>query len=86
MHLKTTDLNLELALELPVGNSTDPAKVRDALAALDEQTFFGPLKFNAVGQNVTKTMGVIQLQNGKPVPVWPKDSSAGTLVWPGNRS
>ena len=29
VHLKTTDLNLELALELPVGNSTDPANVNE---------------------------------------------------------
>jgi len=29
VHLKTTDLNLELALELPVGNSTDPANANE---------------------------------------------------------
>jgi hypothetical protein len=29
VHLKTTDLNLELALELPVGNSTDPANAKE---------------------------------------------------------
>jgi branched-chain amino acid transport system substrate-binding protein len=41
------------------------------------------LKFSATGQNVTKTMGVIQVQNGKPVAVWPKQSSEAPLVWPG---
>ncbi len=29
VHLKTTDLNQELGLELPVGNSTDPANVNE---------------------------------------------------------
>lgn len=29
VHLKTTDLNLELALELPVGNATDPANANE---------------------------------------------------------
>ena len=29
VHLKTTDLNPELALELPVGNSTDPANANE---------------------------------------------------------
>jgi len=29
VHLKTTDLNLELALALPVGNSTDPANAKE---------------------------------------------------------
>ncbi len=29
VHLKTTDLNPELALELPIGNSTDPANAKE---------------------------------------------------------
>lgn len=77
---------LALVLAAEKAGSTDPDKVRDALAALDEQTFFGPLKFNAQGQNVTKAMGVLQIQGGKPVPVWPKESSAAALNWPGVRS
>jgi branched-chain amino acid transport system substrate-binding protein len=77
---------LALVLAVEKAGSTDPDKVRDALAGLDEQTFFGPLKFTPAGQNVTKTMGVIQIQSGKPVPVWPKDSSAAALQWPGGKS
>jgi branched-chain amino acid transport system substrate-binding protein len=63
--------------------STDANKVRDALAALDEPTFFGPLKFSAAGQNLTKTMQVIQVQKGKPVAVWPKDIAEADMIWPG---
>jgi branched-chain amino acid transport system substrate-binding protein len=74
---------LALLLAVEKAGSTDPDKVRAALAALDERTFFGPLKFSPTGQNVTKTMGVIQVQNGKPVAVWPKESSEAPLVWPG---
>ena len=74
---------LALVLAVEKAGTTDPDKVRDALAGLDEQTFFGPLKFSTTGQNVTKTMGVIQVQNGKPVAVWPKDSSERPLMWPG---
>ncbi len=77
---------LALVLAVEKAGSTEPDKVRDALATLDEQTFFGPLKFNAEGQNVTKTMGVIQIQGGKPVSVWPKDSSEAPLAWPGTRA
>jgi branched-chain amino acid transport system substrate-binding protein len=77
---------LALVLAVQKAGSVDPDKVREALAGLDEQTFFGPIRFNPTGQNVTKTMGVIQIQHGKPVPVWPKDSSQAALVWPGNRS
>ena len=73
---------LALALAAEKAGSTDPNKVRDALAALDEQSFFGPLKFNDVGQNVTKKMGVIQIQGGKPVPVWPTDSAGAQMKYP----
>jgi branched-chain amino acid transport system substrate-binding protein len=74
---------LALILAAEKAGTTEPDKVRDAMAALDEQTFFGPLKFSPQGQNVTKAMGVLQIQNGKPVPVWPKESSSASLVWPG---
>jgi branched-chain amino acid transport system substrate-binding protein len=57
--------------------------VRNALVQLDEQSFFGTLKFNDKGENVTKSMSVVQIQNGKLVTVWPKDQAAGRLIWPG---
>src|SRR5215470_8734401 len=65
---------LALALAVEKAGSTDPTKVRDTLAGLNEQSFIGPIKFSDKGQNLTKTMGVIQIQNGKPVSVWPKDA------------
>jgi branched-chain amino acid transport system substrate-binding protein len=77
---------LALVLAVQKAGSTDPDKVRDALAGLDAQSFFGPLKFNDVGQNVTKPMSVIQIQNGLPATVWPKESSDAALVWPGART
>lgn len=66
--------------------STDPDKVRDALAQLDEETFFGQVKFNEKGQNTFKPMAVIQIQDGKQVTVWPTDSAEASLVWPGTGS
>lgn len=74
---------LAMVLAVREAGSTDPDKVRNALAALDEQSFFGPLKFNDKGENVTKPMSVIQIQDGKLVTVWPKDQAAGRLIWPG---
>jgi branched-chain amino acid transport system substrate-binding protein len=75
---------LALVLAVETAGSTDPTKVRDTLAGLNEQSFFGPIKFNDKGQNLTKTMGVIQIQNGKPVSVWPKDTAEAPMKWPGN--
>jgi branched-chain amino acid transport system substrate-binding protein len=74
---------LAMVLAVQKAGSTDPDKVRDALSQLDEQSFFGPLKFNDRGQNVTKPMSVLQIQDGKLVTVWPKDQAAAPLIWPG---
>lgn len=77
---------LAMVLAVEKAGSTDPDKVRDALAALDTPSFFGPLKFTDKGQNLTKQMAVIQIQDGKQVTVWPKESAEAQLKWPGTRS
>jgi branched-chain amino acid transport system substrate-binding protein len=76
---------LALVMAVEKAGSTDANKVRDALATLDTPSFFGPLKFNDKGMNVTKQMAVIQIQNGKAVAVWPKDSAEAPLKWPGTK-
>lgn len=73
---------LALVIAVERAQSADPNKVRAELAKFDEQTFFGPLKFNAQGMNVAKFMSVIQVQGGKPVAVWPADSAEAKLKWP----
>ncbi len=73
---------LALTLAVEKAGSTDATKVRDTLAALDQQSFFGPLKFDSTGKNVTKTMGVIQIQSGKAVTVWPQGPGTKPLLWP----
>ncbi|HEX2704136.1 MAG TPA: amino acid ABC transporter substrate-binding protein [Candidatus Lustribacter sp.] len=77
---------LALVLAAEKAGSTDPTKVRDALAALDVDSFFGRIKFDATGKNVTKPMAVIQIQSGKAVTVWPKEMTEAPLVWPGTGS
>lgn len=73
---------LALALGLEKAGSTDTQKVRDAVAGLDEETFFGPIDFNEQGENEAKPMSVIQIQGGKPVTVWPKEQAESELRWP----
>jgi len=77
---------LALVLAVEKAGSTDPVKVRGALAGLDEQTFFGPLKFDSSGQNRTKAMQVVQIQGGKPVCVWPANASEAALRWPATKA
>ena len=51
--------------------SLDPQKVRDALAATDLMTFYGPIEFDATGKNIAKSMVLLQVQNGEYVVVAP---------------
>jgi branched-chain amino acid transport system substrate-binding protein len=74
---------LALVMAVQDAGSTDPDAVRDSLAALDTESFFGHIKFNDTGQNVYKPMSVIQVQDGKVVTVWPKESAEAPLIWPG---
>jgi branched-chain amino acid transport system substrate-binding protein len=73
---------LGLVLGVEKAGAVDPAKVREALTGLDAQSFFGPIKFDKSGQNQTKPMAAIQVQNGEVVTVFPKDQAEKPLQWP----
>jgi branched-chain amino acid transport system substrate-binding protein len=45
-------------------------------------TFYGPIKFNGKGVNIAKPMAVVQIQNGKPIVVWPQEAAQGKLIYP----
>jgi len=51
--------------------SLDPEKVRDAIAATDLRTFYGPIKFDATGKNIAKPMILTQIVDGEYVVVSP---------------
>jgi branched-chain amino acid transport system substrate-binding protein len=76
---------LALVLAIERAGSTEPDKVRDALAGLDTESFFGRIKFDESGKNVSKPMSVIQIQNSKVLTVWPTEAAETKLVWPGVR-
>lgn len=73
---------LAMVLAIEKAGSTDPTKVRDAMAQLDTPSFFGPIRFDQEGKNVYKTMQVIQIQNGRVVTVWPQSDGTKPLQWP----
>jgi branched-chain amino acid transport system substrate-binding protein len=74
---------LAMVLAVEKAGSTEPDAVRDALAGMDTESFFGTIKFDETGQNVYKPMSVIQIQDGKAVTVWPTDSAEADFIWPG---
>jgi branched-chain amino acid transport system substrate-binding protein len=70
---ESTAACLALQRAIETAGTTDPAKVRDALAGLDVTTFFGRLKFDSRGANVYKPMVVEQIQNGQHHTVFPPE-------------
>jgi len=65
---------LAMVMAMERAGSLEPDKVRDALAGLDVDTFFGPIRFDPTGKNTAKPMYVIQIQDGKVVTIWPRGS------------
>jgi branched-chain amino acid transport system substrate-binding protein len=57
--------------------SLDRDKVRDELARLDEVTFYGPVKFGPTGQITSLEPPVFQIQQGKPVVLFPQQIRQG---------
>ena len=62
--------------------SLDPEKVRDAIAATDLPTFYGPIKFDASGKNIAKPMILTQIVDGEYVVVYPEEWATGKPVIP----
>jgi branched-chain amino acid transport system substrate-binding protein len=58
----------------------DKTKVRDAIAATDMLTFYGPVKFTANGMNQGRDLPIIQVQGTKIVPLYPAPIKAGSLL------
>ncbi len=67
----------QLAIER--AGSLDPVKVRDALAAMDVTTFWGPVRFGPTGQINSLDPPVFQIQNAKPVVIFPEAIKQGEL-------
>ena len=65
----------QLAIEK--AGSLDRDKVRDALASMDVMTFWGPVKFGANGQINSLEPPVFQIQNAKPVVLFPEAIKQG---------
>ena len=62
-------------------NSLDPMKVRDAIAALDVETLYGQVKFEPTGQ-IAISQVLIQIQEGKVVPVYVAGKFVGKAAYP----
>ncbi len=68
---------LQLAIEK--AGSLDRKAVRDALAAMNDVTFFGPIKFGPSGQVISLDPPVFQIQNGNQTVIFPQQVKQGDL-------
>ncbi len=62
--------------------SLDRDKVRDAIARTDMMTFYGPIRFDAAGRNVAKSMVLYQVLDGQYRVVAPAQWASAKLVHP----
>ena len=76
-------VTLQKAIER--AGTIDKAKVRDALAATDIMTFYGPVKFGANGMNGGRDLPIVQVQAGKVIPLFPAAIKAGSLQAMGSK-
>jgi branched-chain amino acid transport system substrate-binding protein len=64
----------------------DRVALKDAIAATDLMTFYGPVKFETEGDhyhdNIQQVPVLIQIQEGGSVAVGPADAAEGELVYP----
>jgi branched-chain amino acid transport system substrate-binding protein len=79
---ESTACGIAFVKAIEKAGSIDPEKVRDEIARLNFTSFYGQIKFDERGINVTKPMAVEQWQNGKRVTVWPADVAEGKATWP----
>jgi branched-chain amino acid transport system substrate-binding protein len=77
-----TNAALLFHLAIEKAGSLDAQKVRDTIASLSTTTFYGPIKFDARGENAGAVCFPVQIQKGKIVSIYPKEYATGTIVYP----
>src|SRR5947209_634602 len=73
VHASCAAATVVLADAIERAGSTDKNKVRDALAATNVATFYGPIKFSANGMNGVRDLPIIQVQDKQIKVLHPAD-------------
>jgi branched-chain amino acid transport system substrate-binding protein len=80
VHASSAAALIALQMAIEKAGSIDKDKVREQLAKLDVQTFYGPIKFGANGMNQGRDLPIIQVQGNKMVVLFPEAIKQGTLA------
>jgi branched-chain amino acid transport system substrate-binding protein len=75
-----TGIILQAAIEK--AQSTDSAKVREAMLQIEGQTFYTKYKFNEQGVNTQATLYAAQVLEGEPKIIYPADAAQAKLRYP----
>ncbi len=68
-----------IQLGIEAAGSADPKRAREAIAKLDQDTFYGRVRFGGIGQINSLEPPVFQIQAGKPVVISPKAIKQGDM-------
>ena len=69
-------------LAIEKADSLEVDKIRDALASLDVEIFWGPHAFDERGRNIKGGSAPIQIQDGKLVAVYPPEMAEADPIYP----
>ncbi len=76
---------LALHVAIEDADSLDPDAVRASLRDLDISTFYGRIKFDSTGKNVSRQMGAVQIQGRETAVVAPDETAVAKLIYPAPR-
>ncbi len=85
VHASSAAALIVLQKAIEKAGTLDRAKVRSAIRDLDIVTFYGPIKFRADGMNENRSLPIIQVQNGKPVVLYPVELKQADMKFPASR-
>lgn len=73
VHASSAAALIALTKAIQEAGSLDRDAVREALKNLDIVTFYGPINFREDGMNSDRNLPLIQIQEGRPVVIYPED-------------
>jgi branched-chain amino acid transport system substrate-binding protein len=85
VHASSAAALIVLQKAIEKAGTLDRAKVRSAIRDLDIVTFYGPIKFRKDGMNENRNLPIIQVQNGKPVVLYPAELKQADMKFPAPR-
>ena len=80
VHASAAAALIALQTAIETAGSVERKAVRDALADLKIDTFYGPINFGDNGMNGGRQLPIIQVQNGDVIPLYPAAIKAGSLI------